>query len=136
MEQSMMWLYEVVRIKLGKQYPNIMYQTVRDDVEGDVGIFLYESSNDKEDMTGEDVYRAVKVQVQVNAEKSVEGLGKALDYLTKFVDRMESEQSNIEVINFIDVKHIGPKAVPIGKNKYGIQVVKCTIDLRYVFKNK
>lgn len=130
-----MYLYEAIRLKLGTRYPNIMYQMVRDDVEGDVGIFFYESSNDLRDIPGNDVYDCIKVHVQVNCPRTVEGLWDALAYISEFVERIENEQSNLAQITFIEAVHLGPRAVAVGRNKYDIQIVKCDIDLKYVFNN-
>lgn len=130
-----MYVYEAVRIKLGKEYPNVFYQMTREDKDGDVGIFLYESSNDLRDIAGGDVYNSIKVHIQINAPRSADGLVKAIDYLTRFVDKIENTPSNIPNISFIEAVHIGPKAVPIGRNKFDILVCKCDIDLKYVFNN-
>ena len=47
---SMMLLYEAVKHNLGTAYPNVFFQTMREDQPGDVGIYLYESANDREDL--------------------------------------------------------------------------------------
>lgn len=132
-ETSLMWIYEAVRIKLGTLYPNIMYQNMLEDKEGCVGIYLYESSNELKDIEGDVVYDSIKIHVQVNAEKSIQGMQKALDYLDKFTRKMENEQSNVGVVKFIEAQHLGPRAVAIGKNAYDILVCKCDVDLKYIF---
>lgn len=131
---SLMWIYEAVKAKLPSGYENVFYQYMREDQVGDVGIYLYEGQNDQYTVDGSEVFNCVKVHVQVNADKSVEGLAKALDYLTLFVNKMESEQCDLSNITFVSVNHLGPKAVPIGRNKFDIQVVKCDIDLKYIFE--
>ena len=57
----------------------------------------------------------------------------ALNYLTSFVERIENEASNVDGIGFISAQHIGPRAIPIGKNDFNIIVCKSTIDLKYIF---
>lgn len=131
---SMMLIYEAIKEKLGSEYPNVFYQTMREDVPGDVGIYLYESSNDRRDIEGDVVYDCIKVQVQVNSDKSVIGMQKALNYLSEFTRRIESEQSAISGITFIEAEHIGPRAVPIGKNQFNILVCRSVIDLKYIFE--
>ena len=130
---SMMLLYEAVRRKLPDRYKNVFYQYMRDDQIGDVGIYLYQGENDLYTIDGATQYNTVKVHVQVNADKSTQGLQEALDYLTEFVDRIENEQCDISNISFISANHIGPKAIPIGRNEFDIQVVKSDINLKYVF---
>jgi hypothetical protein len=129
-----MLLYKAVEEKLkGNGYENIFYQTMREDKVGDVGIYLYESANDLEDMCGEEVYNCVKVHVQVNAGQNVEEMEKALNFLSSFVERIENEISDIDGIEFISVNHVGPRALPIGKNNYNILICRSLIDLKYTF---
>ena len=133
MNRDLMLVYDAVKEKLGTEYENVFFQTMREDKQGDVGIYLYESSNDVEDLSGDDIYNCIKIQVQVNSEQSKEGLQTALNYLTSFVERIENEASNVDGIEFISVQHIGPRAIPIGKNDFNIIVCKSTIDLKYIF---
>ena len=133
MNRDLMLVYDTVKEKLGTEYENVFFQTMREDKQGDVGIYLYESSNDVEDLSGDDIYNCIKVQVQVNSEQSEEGLQTALNYLTSFVERIENEASNVDGIGFISAQHIGPRAIPIGKNDFNIIVCKSTIDLKYIF---
>ena len=86
MNRDLMLVYKAVKEKLGTEYKNVFFQTMREDKQGDVGIYLYESSNDVEDLSGDDVYNCIKIQVQVNSEQSEEGLQTALNYLTSFVE--------------------------------------------------
>ena len=133
MNRGLMLVYDAVKEKLGTEYENVFFQTMREDKQGDVGIYLYESSNDVKDLSGDDIYNCIKVQVQVNSEQSEEGLQTALNYLTSFVERIENEASNVNGIGFISAQHLGPRAIPIGKNDFNIIVCKSTIDLKYIF---
>ena len=133
MNRDIMKIYEAVEKKLGDEYENVFYQTMREDQPGDVGIYLYESANDIEDLQGQEVYNNIKVHVQVNSEQSTEGMAKALRYLTKFTERIENETSDVDGVEFISAMHLGPRAIPIGKNDFNIIVCKSTIDLKYIF---
>ena len=133
MNRDLMLVYNAVKEKLGTEYENVLFQTMREDKQGDVGIYLYESSNDVEDLSGDDIYNCIKIQVQVNSEQSEEGLQTALNYLTSFVERIENDASNVDGIEFISAQHIGPRAIPIGKNDFNITVCKSTVDLKYIF---
>ena len=133
MERDMSLLYKVIRNKLDNTYKNVFNQNMREDKPGDVGIYLYESSNDSYDLCGDDIYNCIKVQLQVNAGPSAEELETALLFLSHFVDRIENEQSDIENISIISAQHIGPRAIPIGKNDFNITVCKSTVDLKYIF---
>ena len=127
---SILSLYEAVREKLGAEYTDIKYNTMKSDVEGQVGVYLYEGAADIQNL--DDVeFENIKIQVQVNAYKSEAGIRNALDYLRAFVDRIEYENSAIEGIEFISAIHTGPKAIPIGKNEFGIMVCKSTVELSY-----
>ena len=129
-----MKIYEAVEKKLGNDFENVFYQTMREDQPGDVGIYLYESANDLEDLQGQEVYNCIKVHVQVNSEQSTEGMAKALRYLNKFTERIENENSDVDGIEFISAQHLGPRAIPIGKNNFNILVCKSTVDLKYTFE--
>ena len=135
MEKNMMLLYEAVREKLGNSYENVFYQTMREEEPGDVGIYLYESANDRVDIGGDDIYDCIKVHVQVNCDKSLEGMAKALNYLSLFVDRIENENCAISGIEFVEAYHQGPRALAIGRNQFGILICRSVIDLKYVFIN-
>lgn len=134
MEKDISLLYDAVEKKLGTEYENIFHHSMREDVPGDVGIYLYESANDVEDLSGAEVYNCIKVQVQVNAEKSKDGMKKAIKYLSTFVERIENESSDIDEVEFISARHIGPRALAIGKNEYNILVCRSVIDLKYTFE--
>ena len=130
----MMSVYEAVEKKLGTDYENVFYQTMREDQPGDVGIYLYESANDLEDLQGQEVFNCIKVHVQVNSEQSTEGMAKALRYLTEFTERIENETSDVEGIEFISATHLGPRAIAIGKNNHNILICRSVIDLKYTFE--
>ena len=132
----MMLIYEAVEKKLGDEYENVFYQTMREDQPGDVGIYLYESANDEEDLSGNEVYNCIKVHVQVNSEQSTEGMAKALRYLTKFTERIENENSDVDGVEFISAMHLGPRAIAIGKNNHNILICRSVIDLKYTFETK
>lgn len=128
-----MLIYEAVEKKLGNDYENVFYQTMREDQPGDVGIYLYESANDEEDLGGNEVYNCIKVHVQVNSEQSTEGMAKALRYLTKFTERIENENSDVDGVEFMSAMHLGPRAIAIGKNNHNILICRSVIDLKYTF---
>lgn len=128
-----MLVYEAVEKKLGDEYENVFYQTMREDQPGDVGIYLYESANDEEDLSGNEVYNCIKVHVQVNSEQSTEGMAKALRYLTKFTERIENENSDVDGVEFMSAMHLGPRAIAIGKNNHNILICRSVIDLKYTF---
>lgn len=129
-----MKIYEAVEKKLGDEYENVFYQTMREDTPGDVGIYLYESANDEEDLAGNEVYNCIKVHVQVNSEQSTEGMAKALRYLTNFTERIENENSDVDGVEFISAMHLGPRAIAIGKNNHNILICRSVIDLKYTFE--
>lgn len=131
-----MLLYDAIAEKLGTEYSNIFYQTMREDKPGDVGVYLYESSNDIEDLGGNEICNNVKVHIQVNAEQGIDGMAKALNYLTAFTERIESEVSGVDGIEFIGAEHIGPRAIAIGKNDYDILICKCDVDLKYTYEQE
>ena len=127
-------LYDVIKLNLPElPFKNVYFNTMQEDLEGDVGIYLYESSNDLEDMSGDVYMRNIKVQVQVNSFKSFEGLKQAIEYLTLFVNKIEYNAETTDKISLMGCKHIGPVAIPIGRNKFGILVCRSTIDLKYNF---
>ena len=105
MSVDMSLIYDLVEEKLPLNvYSTITWQTMRDDTVGIVGIFLYESSNDEEDLSGEQIYNCIKAQIQVNSEQSETGLKKALNYLSDFVENIENNTSStlsdkIEIIS-------------------------------------
>lgn len=129
-----MLIYEAIEKKLGDDFENVFYQTMREDKPGDVGIYLYESANDEEDLCGNEVYNCIKVHIQVNSEQSTEGMAKALRYLTKFTERIENENSDVDGVEFISAMHLGPRAIVIGKNNHNILICRSVIDLKYTFK--
>lgn len=131
-----MLIYEAVERKLGSEYENVFYQTMREDQPGDVGIYLYESANDEEDLSGNEVYNCIKVHVQVNSEQSTEGMVKALKYLTKFTEKIENEASDVDGIEFVSAMHLGPRALAIGKNEHNILICRSVIDLKYTFETE
>lgn len=136
MSVDMSLIYDLVEEKLPLNvYDTITWQTMRDDTVGVAGIFLYESSNDEEDLSGAQIYNCIKVQIQVNSEQSEDGLKKALNYLSDFVENIENDTSNTlsDKIEIISARHLGPRALVIGKNDNDILVCRTTVDLKYIF---
>lgn len=129
-----MKIYELVEEKLGTEYENIFYQSMRAEEIGDIGIFLYQSSKDLTDLAGDDVYNCIKVQVQVNAGQTAEAMGKALEYLSRFTRRIENEPSGTDGIEIISAEHLGPRALVIGRNEHNILICRSLIDLKYTLE--
>lgn len=124
-------LYEAIEGILGIQYP-VTWQHMEEDKENVVGIYLYESSADRKYLSGDYQYESIKVQVQVQSENTDEGLFAALKYLREFVDKMENEYVDTDKVSFEDCEHIGPKAVTIGTNEYGLKVCRSVVDVKYL----
>jgi hypothetical protein len=61
---------------------------------------------------------------------------KALDYLSRFTERIENEQCAISGVTFIEARHQGPRALAIGKNQFDILICRSVIDLKYIFDNE
>ena len=74
--------------------------------------------------------------MQVNCDKSVQGMQKALDYLSRFTKRIENEQCAISGVTFIEARHLGPRALAIGKNQFDILICRSVIDLKYIFDSE
>ena len=130
----MIRLYDAIKEKLGDSIESskISYQTIDEMAPGTVGIYLYTSSNDVEDLGGETVYESIKAHIEINAEDTPDGIKDALKYLRDAVDKIEKEQSTIDGVSFVMCRHVGPKALPIGKNSYDILKCVCNIDIKYI----
>lgn len=126
-------LYLAIEQILGSKYP-ISWQYMDEQSSEVVGIYLYESSNDKRMMDGEYEYESLKAHVQVNCAASEVGIQDALVYLRGFVDKIEDTYVDTDSVEFVDCKHVGPKAIPIGKNDYKIPMVRSVIDIKYLLK--
>ena len=129
---SIIYIYEIAKLFLGDKYKDISYQYQQEDKEGSVGIYLYEGANDRKDIGGDVVYKTVKLHVQVNCFKSHQGLLDGINYISSFVDKIENSPSPFKILTFDSVEHLGPKAIPIGRNKYGITIVKCDVNIQYI----
>lgn len=126
-------LYEAIELVLGSKYP-ISWQYMDEQSTEVAGIYLYESSNDKRYSDGEYEYESVKVHVQVNCAASEDGIQDALVYLRSFVDKIEDEYVDTEAVEFVDCKHVGPKAIHIGNNGYKIPMCRSVVDIKYLLK--
>lgn len=133
--ESMMLIYEAVKEKLNTPY-TIFFQTMQEDKVNNIGIYLYESANDRQDIEGDVVYNNIKVHVQLNTDRNITSLQKGLDMLADFTRRIESEQSAVSGIEFIEALHQGPRAVPIGRNQFDILICRSVIDLKYIFSSE
>lgn len=131
---GLMKVYEYVKNKLDDTYKDVYYQYMIEH-KPCVGIYLYESSNDRIGLGGEDVYNCVKVHIQVNCRKGVSGMEEGLFYLYRAVDRIENELSSVEGIEVISASRIGPRAIPIGRNEGDLLVCRSVIDLKYILNN-
>ena len=132
MASTIYGLYGAIKalIDAPDNYLSPTFQTMHDDKEGAIGIYIYEGPDDVVDMDGDLVLGCCKVQIQFNAFKSAKGLEDALEYLEQTVGNIESSfiANGIELVSAI---HLGPPAMCIGRNEYDIQVCKSTLDLKY-----
>lgn len=126
-------IYEAIEAVLGTKYP-VGWQYMDEQSTEVVGIYVYESSNDSRYADGEYEYESIKVHVQINCASSEVGIQEALDYLRAFVDKMEDTYVDTTDIEFVDCKHVGPKAIPIGKNGYNIPMCRSVVDIKYLLK--
>lgn len=133
--ESMMLLYEAVKNKINTTYP-IYFQTMQEDKVNNIGIYLYESSNDRFDIEGDTVYNSIKVHVQLNTDRNINSMNQGLELLSNFTRRIESERSDVVGIEFIEAIHQGPRAIPIGRNTYDILICRSVIDLKYIFNSE
>lgn len=126
-------MYGTVESKLPKNPAyKVYYQTMHSDRTGEVGIYLYESKNDEEDLSGEQVYRNVKAHVQVNCLEGTNGLIEGLRYLEEFVENIENSAYGINGLQLVSVTHTGPRALPIGKSDKGINICRSVVDIKYI----
>lgn len=121
-----------------KTKPQMFNQTMREDVPGDVGVYLYQSSNDLKDIEGDIVYRNIKATVLVNGFNGDDGMELAYKYLERFVDRLENPNTSeyLPVLEYkgtrlIQVEHQGPVALAIGHNDKGLTVYRCVMAIKY-----
>lgn len=126
----MIRIYDAFRKRLEDRYENIKYDTMDEHIPNSVGIYLYPGGNDEITLDGQIVYETIKVHVQVCVNSS--DLVDTLNYLRHFVDRMETEKSGVDGLEFISCQHIGPKAVSTGFNKHGLKVCVCNFELKYI----
>lgn len=126
-------VYEAVESLLGTKYP-IGWQYMDEQKAEVVGVYLYESSNDSRYVDGEYEYESIKVHVQINCLSTELGIQEALNYLRAFVDKIEDTYVSTADVEFVDCKHVGPKAIPIGKNGYNIPMCRSVVDIKYLLK--
>lgn len=124
------YLYDAIRAKLGSEYTNVTNESMQEDKPGSVGIYLYQSKGDERTFDGVE-FENIKVQIQVNAEQSEEGINKAKRYLRQWVYRMEDEDSDIPEISFIYAAYENHPVISMGKNKFNISVYRAIVDLSY-----
>lgn len=124
------YIYEAIRCILGDEYSNVFEDNVREDHKYDVGIYNYESQDDGRVYDGY-IYRSAKFSVIVIAGDTVDERDRALDYLERFIDKIETDGSPLANITFIEVNHIGSRAYIIGNNAYNLQKVGCSVNIKY-----
>ena len=126
-------VYELIERVLGDKY-TVGWQYMAEDKECTAGIYLYESSSDLRYMGGDYGHESIKAHVQVQARGSETGLFEALEYLRDFVDKIESGYHSNDGVSFEDCQHVGPKAIVVGTNTYGIKICRTVIDIKYLLK--
>lgn len=82
-------------------------------------------------MSGEVVYEVVKVHLQVNSGRSSEDIMDTLNKLREFTKRIEWAVSEVDGLEVIQCKRLGPRAINIGKNEFGIPICRSVLELKY-----
>ena len=111
------------------------WETMSEDIPGDVGIFLIESKNDIECIDGETLEESIKAQIMVNAFEGEDGIDQVSKYLRDFLDNIENTIINKDGLEIIRVRHLGPKASKAYVNGLGISVWRCEINIDYLLHN-
>lgn len=123
-------LFEYLRAFLTGKY-NISIQALKEDAPDQLGMFLYQGIEDKEDLCGEVVYECFKLHLQLVVGKSEDAIYEGLDFLRNVVDRLENEAAGNEAIEIVSIQHIGAKATPIGKNEHGYPELVSNLQVLY-----
>lgn len=126
-------LFLFIESQLGTTYVT-SFQDMDDSASGALGIFMYQGEADIQDLSGEYVYECMKVHLQLNCEQNEDAIFSGSKYLRDTVEAFESFSFNglqPPNIDIVDAQHIGPKVVPIGKNKNGLHVLRTVLQIKY-----
>lgn len=127
----MLRLYKFVESCLDDTYETVVYDSIDTDKQGQVGIFLYQSSDDEETLD-ETQWESIKAQVQVTANPGEAGIQEVSDYLRSFIDKIEGKyESGLIGLEIINCHHIGGKVLKIKTFDNNISMWRSVIDIKY-----
>ena len=125
-------LYNFIEKYLPSNY-DITYQTIDENKENTIGIFLYQGQADKKLLDGYCVSEDIKVHIELNCGKQSNDIIKAMNDLRKFAVDIEDAESDIDGLEVLFIKILN-KAIPIGKNQHGIQKVVSNLEITFTLE--
>lgn len=123
-------IYKFIEQYLPDTY-NISYQTLEENKDNQIGIFLYQGQADKNSLDGYCIAENIKAHIEVNCANT--GIIKAMNELRKFALNISSADSEIEGLEILFIKVLS-KAIPIGKNQHGIQKVVSNLEITFTLQ--
>lgn len=125
-------IYKFIEGHLPTDY-NISYQTLEENKDNQIGIFLYQGQADKNSLDGYCIAENIKAHIEVNCANTEDGIIKAMNDLRKFAFNIVSADSEIEGLEILFIKVLS-KAIPIGKNQHGIQKVVSNLEITFTLE--
>lgn len=125
-------LYKFIKDNLPSTY-DISYQTIDENKENTIGIFLYQGQADKKSSSSQCIAEDIKAHIELNCNSANNGIIKALNDLRKFAINIQKAKTNIDGLYIINIKILN-KAIPIGRNQHGIQKVVSNIEIMYALE--
>lgn len=110
---------------------SITVQRYEENLPNQVGIILSGSRADEECISGEVEWEAMELEIQITCENNANEIFENIDIVRQFVDKFENEPSTVDGLEIIWAKHLGAKCRPAYTNGYGLEVIKCVIDINY-----
>lgn len=122
----------VIQSMTDKYNNNITAQRYNASEKNQIGIIFMQAKSDNYDYDGL-VSESKKFELRLTCEDDEDDIFENWDFIEKFVDTFENAESTVQGLSIESVSHLGSKVIPLYTNSYGIQELKCIVEMTVCF---
>lgn len=118
--------------QITEKFTKITAQRYDESKTDQVGIIFTQPKGDEYTYDGVE-FESKKFELRVTCENNQTDIFENWEFIENFVDIFENALSTVEGLEIDGVKHLGSKVVPLYTNAYGLQELKCIIEMQVEF---
>ena len=125
-------IINVIKSLTNKFDDNITFQRYDESEKDQIGIIFLQARSDNYDYDGL-VSESKKFELRVTCENKQDDIFENWAFIENFVNTFEDADSTVAGLDIESVMHLSSKVIPLYTNAYGIQELKCIVEMTVCF---